>query len=90
MLRKLIENFGEVKVEEVQRSKRRGSLEKPDIILTCRQLDLVFYNVREIPILEEAICDASDPGWMWKGFDQHIRMLNNSSHIQVNIRQKLK
>lgn len=43
-------------------------------LTTFQLLDMVFNNVREVPIIEERVCNTQD--LVWTGFDDHIRHFN--------------
>ena len=45
-------------------------------LTTFQMLDMVFRNVREVPIIEEQVCDMRD--LTWTKFDGHIRQFNPS------------
>ena len=47
---------------------------------TFQLLDMVFNNVREVPILEEKVCRPEE--LIWTSFDDHIRNFNVSNWIQ--------
>ena len=49
-------------------------------LTTFQLLDMVFSNVREVPILEERVCDLND--LTWTSFDDHIRHFNASTWIK--------
>ena len=46
-------------------------------LTTFHLLDMVFSNVREVPIIEERVCLTRD--LVWDSFDNHIRNFNGSS-----------
>merc|ERR1712013_284948 len=45
-------------------------------LTTYQLLDMVFNNVREVPIIEEEVCNLRD--LTWTKFDDHIRHFNTS------------
>ena len=45
---------------------------------TFQMLDMVFSNVREVPIIEERVCDTRD--LVWSTFNDHIKNLNGSTN----------
>ena len=47
-------------------------------LTTFQLLDMVFNNVREVPIIEEQVCDTRD--LTWTTFDGHIRQFNTSAY----------
>ena len=49
-------------------------------LTTFQLLDMVFNNVREVPILEERVCNYRD--LPWSSFDGHIRHFNASAWIR--------
>ena len=49
-------------------------------LTTFQLLDMVFDNVREVPILEERVCNYRD--LTWSSFDGHIRYFNASAWIR--------
>ena len=49
-------------------------------LTTFQLLDMVFDNVREVPILEERVCNYRD--LTWSSFDGHIRHFNASAWIR--------
>ena len=46
-------------------------------LTTFQMLDMVFNNVREVPIIEERVCHTKN--LIWTSFDNHIRNFNVSS-----------
>ena len=46
-------------------------------LTTFQLLDIYFTNVREVPVLEEKVCDYM-ADIHWTEFDQHVSQLNTS------------
>jgi hypothetical protein len=51
-------------------------------LTTFQILDMVFINVREVPIIEERVCVTKNLDWVT--FDDHIRKYNASSEEYIH------